>query len=137
MSDWKECLLAEILNCGYLDLQVLEDCEYDMSELIEECKFSFGVVNLNALACTMFVFGRRDIQSAIEERIAELEGGELTEAEEEELENLKLLDVWEDIESFHNFIDTSIWINNHKEIYENYLSEALAEFERNTGYVID
>lgn len=137
---FKDDLLVELLGCGYADLTVLEDCRYDFSEIIDECYSVYGKLELNALARIMFEFGIREIGDYVCERIEELEGyGEDTLDEElrEELNALREIDVYEDIQSFHNYLDTSIWVCDHNGIYENYLSEALDTFEHNTGYCIN
>ena len=36
MSDFREDLLTVILDCGYGDLYLLENCQYDMEEIIVE-----------------------------------------------------------------------------------------------------
>ena len=151
MVQGRDLLLSSILGCGYLDLSVLDDCEYDFDEMIEECKFNFGEISLNGLARTMFEMGIRDIEEWINNRIEEIKGemeyfyfedGENEEDDEEymmlreELEELEELKPWEDIESFHNYLDTSIYFVDNEETYNTYCGEALKEFEENTGYSI-
>ena len=139
---FKDDLLIELLGCGYADLSVLEGCKYDFSDIIEECYSVYGKLELNALAKIMFDFGIREIGEYIDNRIDELanyveEEDELPEELREELNALRDLYVYEDIQSFHNFLDTSIWICNHNDVYKKYLGEALLTFEENTGYYID
>ena len=151
MVQGRDLLLSSILGCGYLDLSVLDDCEYDFDEMVEECKFNFGEISLNGLARTMFAMGIRDIEEWINNRIEEIKGemeyfyfedGENEEDDEEymmlrkELEELEELKPWEDIESFHNYLDTSIYFIDNGETYNTYCEEALKEFECNTGYSI-
>jgi hypothetical protein len=157
MNDWKDDILAELLDCGYADLSVLEDCQYDMADIVEQCKADFGKIDLNRLAHTMFDFGRADIESKrlglIDELESELnewdnaiEGGqELTEEEQErydtlksDIELLKEFDVYENLESFHNYIDTSIWVTgtSDNERIRELLKDAFEEFKENTGYSI-
>lgn len=46
-----QSLLCSLLECGYLDLRVLEDCRYDMEDLIEEVnEMGYEKPNLNNLA---------------------------------------------------------------------------------------
>ena len=138
---FKDDLLVELLGCGYGDLSVLEGCRYDFSEIIEECYSVYGKLELNALARIMFEFGIREIGDYINDRIEEIEDAveeeDMLSAElKEELYDLRDLDVYEDIQSFHNFLDTSIWVCNHNETYEKYLEKALDMFSENTGYCI-
>ena len=143
MNDWKEDLLAAILDCGYADLYLLEDCRYDLCEIVEECRMNFGKLDINLLVRIMFEYGLRDIETAINDRICELESVEnernLDEDERVELESLRVLDPFENIESFHNYIDTSIWVSregNKREIYKRYLQDSLDRFEEMTGFQI-
>lgn len=138
---FKDDLLVELLGCGYADLSVLEGCRYDFSEIIDECYSVYGKLELNALAKIMFEFGIREIGDYICDRINSIEYGVddenmLSEELREELNALRDLDVGEDIQSFHNYLDTSIWVCNHEETYEKYLGEALDTFAKNTGYCI-
>lgn len=146
MTDYRDALLSEILNCGYLDLCVLEDCKYDYSDLIENCKFSFGEINLNNLARTMFDMGIGEIEDSIQARIEELKR-ELSYYEEDYfdkeieemrdvLKTLTKLSPFEDIESCHNYLDTSIYFINNSEIYNSYCQEELKTFTDNTGFTI-
>lgn len=134
---FKDDLLVSILDCGYADLSLLEHCEYDMYDIVDECKQSFdGNMNINNIVRIMFDFGLRDIESEIRERILELEADERNNEEQEELDKLIELDVYDDIESFHNYLDTSIWIAKNKEVYIEYLQESLDRFYENTGFEI-
>lgn len=134
MADYKTLLLSELLDCGYCDVDILEDVEYDISDLVEDCNMSFGKVTLNGLMMSAFAFGLRDFRKSIDERIEELESAEsLTKAEKKELKALKQLDPENDAESFHNYQDTSIWFNKNKELYEKYCQKECDEFEENTG----
>lgn len=148
-KDMMENLLINLLDCGYLDLRVLNGCEYDISDLIEECKeMGYEKPDLNNLAYAMFYIGKNDLQEAIDERIVNLEDAisdglvdddqEKKEGIEKQIEELKTLDAREDFESFHNYLDTSIYLSNHaeekREIYEKYLQKELDQFEENTGF---
>ena len=137
MADYKTLLLSELLDCGYYDVDILEDVEYDLSDLVEDCNMSFGKVTLNGLMMSAFAFGLRDFRKSIDERIEELESAELlTKAGKKALKALKQLDPENDAESFHNYQDTSIWFNKNKELYEKYCQKECDEFEENTGYSI-
>ena len=142
MYDFKEDLLCCLLNCGDLDINLLSDCGYELCDIVDDCKATFGEVNINNLVRIMFDYGLRDIETAINDRICEIEAvaGErdLDEDEENELEALRGLEPFDDIQSFHNFIDTHIWVDDDgkKETYKKYLQEALDEFEKMTGFEI-
>ena len=143
MSDWREDLLTSILDCGYGDLYLMEDCQYDIGEIVEECEVQFGKIDINCLVMTMFDFGLREIEEAVKDRLAELNDiketeGELSEEEQEEREALETLEPFEDMQSFHNFIDTHIWIDAKEKVpaYTKYLKEALDHFCEMTGFEI-
>lgn len=136
-------LLTVLLDCGYLDLRVIENCEYDFSELLEEVRdMGYEKPNLNNLAYAMFHVGTRDISSSIENRIGDLsaDSESLNQEDQEELQALKQLEPFEDIESFHNYIDTSIYFScsdEKRDIYMKYCESELDHFSQNTGFSID
>lgn len=135
-------LLTALLDCGYLDLRILNECEYNMIDLIEEVdSMGYEKIDINNLCFAMFQLGLRDMQESISERISDLENEEeLGEFEKGELEALKELEPFDDFESFHNYIDTHIYLSqyaNHKEeMYQNYCEKELNHFEKMTGFSI-
>lgn len=140
MNDWKTELLTELLDCGYGDLGILEDCEYDFCDVIQECKDCEMELTVNNLCWAMFQLALADFEQSINERIEklheELEDGIDAIPVHEELEALESLDVREDIETYHNYIDTHVWFRNNEEIYRRYLSSAMDDFEDHTGFCI-
>lgn len=137
MVDYREELLAELLNCGYYDVSLLKDCKYSFGYLIENCKYAFGNdVNVNNLVRIMFEIGIDEIEESISDRIREYDPEQASDDEREEHESLLLLNPHEDIESFHNYLDTSIWVTEHKELYERYLQDELDCFYEMTGFEI-
>lgn len=156
-------LLTSVLDCGYADLDVLMNCKYDISDLMDEVRdMGYQMPNLNNLAMAMFYIGRRAIQEWIDNRKDEVEEeidaiddwfkdneahalGDIADEEtrkealEEMLKALEGLEPQEDIESFHNFMDTSVYFSSgeKKEIYIKYCKDALDEFYDNTGYCLE
>lgn len=55
---------------------------------------------------------------------------------QEELDALNKLAVFDDFQTYHNYIDTHVWCEKNKEIYKKYLSEALDDFAKGTGFEI-
>lgn len=140
MTDFKDDIIVALLDCGYADIYIFDECQYDMSEMCDECKEDFSEVNINNLARTMFHFGLRDIANKVDKRIKELEETENpSDLEKAELEALNELSPFDDFESYHNYIDTSIWLENHDlaETYKAYMQEALDDFEEMTGFSIN
>ncbi len=137
MADFKTLLLCELLDCGTSDVDILEDIEYDVSDLVEYCDMNFEKVTLEGLVICAFSFGLRDFRKSIDKRIKVLESAEsLTKAEKKELKSLKQLDPENDSEWYFNYLDTSIWFNENNELYKKYCQEELDEFYENTGYEI-
>ena len=139
MTDFKDDIIVALLDCGYADIYVFDQCQYEMSQMCEECKDDYGEVNINNLARTMFNFGLRDIANKVDERIKELQETENpSEAEKTELEAIKELSPFDDFGSYHNCLDTSIWLERHDlaDTYKTYMQEALDDFEEMTGYAI-
>ena len=136
---WKS-ILCELLNCGYLDLDILDDADEDyVLEVIENLRFEGLEISLNAITSDMFWKARADIASAIENRIEELKDYEANESidddERKELTEIVALNPDEDIEWFCNCLDTSIYIVNDKyDIYKEYFGDLLDELEGKMGF---
>lgn len=133
-------LLSSILGCGFIDIGILEGVEYDWDDVIENINNNGSEINLNNIMCEVFEMGKNELNDFIIDRIQELdigEYGELSNDEQIEFDELQTLDVHNDIESFHNYLDTSIYFLNNEEIYKKYLKEGLDEFESKTGFRID
>lgn len=137
-------LLCNLLDCGEYDLSVLKDVEYEWCDIISDLKISGIEVNLNSIMARAFEYGLGEIKESIENRINELKiwherTDEEFEAECEELELLKYLDPYEDMEGYYNFLDTHMYITDpdKREIYEKYLSKELNHFKEMTGYAIE
>lgn len=128
-------LLAALLDCGYRDLDVLSNCEYNFYDLVGRTKEYTEQPNLNDLAYEMFNMAKNDLNDSITERMQELDAKEnLTREEAEELNALEQLNPYEDIESWHNFLDTSVYFISNGDVYKKYLDAALDDFEDHTGY---
>ena len=142
MSDFREDLLTVILDCGYGDLYLLGDCQYDIEEIVEDCIHTYGNLEINNLVRIMFDMGLSDIEAAINDRICQLEyrkkEEELSDEDKAELEVLSTLDPYSDIRSFHNYVDTHIWFDNKDNVfaYHAYMQDALDNFCEMTGFEI-
>jgi hypothetical protein len=136
---WKS-ILCELLDCGYLDLDILDDADEDyVLEAIENLRFEGLEISLNAITSEMFWRAGDDIASAVENRKEELQGFEaemsITDDECEELEAIEELNPDEDIEWFCNCLDTSIYIVNDKyDVYKKYFGDLLDELESKMGF---
>lgn len=136
MNDWRETALCALLDCGSDDLSLLDDFTGDIYEVIQDCKQEFGDdMNINNVVRVIFDIGTQELQSFVDGRIAELEGREeLSEEEDEELDALRQCEPYEDVRSYHNYLDTSVWIDEHAEIYAKYVRPGIEAFEELTGF---
>lgn len=138
MTSGRDSLLCEILHCGTLDLAMLDRVEYDWCDVLDQLDWPGNGMDFNLLMRGIVSCGIIGLREAIDDRIAELEAIELNEREldEEEAEELKViraLDPDEDVESYHNWLDTHVWFEKHGDEYREYLADAIEEFENNTG----
>jgi len=138
MVSSREDFLMQILHCGILDLKLIDDVDYDWCDIIEtDSTFPF---NLNGVMRRVFEYGFNQIENAVDNRIEYLRETQnvygISAEQKEELEALSQLDVWEDFQSFHNYIDTHVWCEKHKDIYQKYMEEALCDFADGTGFEI-
>ena len=138
----------ELLECGILDLNMLDGCEYDFYDVLQECNSFTEKPKLNDILYGAICIYQRNIQEKINERISELDDlmeelddyGEADTEEFSEYEKeqaaLKKLNPCEDIELFINSIDTSIYIKDEqkKATYNKYLSDIVNEEDDRLGF---
>ena len=159
----KDYLLMSLLNCGSYDLALLEKIDIEFADILENLKACGIEINLNSILWSSFDIGlnetnndigenKEPVIEEIEEKIenmkneiAELENNK-NEIEKlndkilelyKDIENIKQLDIFEDTEYYINYIDTSIWFANNKEIYTKYFKTQLENFKDMTGFSID
>lgn len=131
-----ESFLVNLLNCGIDDLRLIEDVNYPWCDILTgDMPF-----DMNDLMRMVVEFGIQQITDAANDRICELEAipneRERDEDEETELKALRSLSPEDDILSFHNYLDTHVWFENHADVYRTYLPEALDAFADGTGFEI-
>lgn len=137
-------LLTSVLRCGSADLEILANCEYPMDDVINESNGLDSELSVNGLCYAMFQLALYDVQNAIDARKEELletfqdkeNDGTLTEEERSDWVTLKNTEfnVYDDTESFHNFIDTDIYIHFNEDLYRKFFPEALEIMEEKTGF---
>lgn len=137
----QEDLLMNILHCGTLDLALIDKVGYDFCDILEQLEdIPIQQVGFNGLMRAVVDFGIICIKEAVDKRIEELEGcqadGAMSEEEAEELQALKQLNPDEDIQSYHNCIDTNVWFERNAGVYRRYLAEVLDAFCEGTGFEI-
>lgn len=140
-------LLTELLDCGSADLRIIADSEYPMDILIEWCRDNLGSdkITINDLAYAMFMIALDDVQEAIEEKMEQMADDlynpntEVSEEGKAKIEDIlnSHLTIRDDVETFHNYIDTHAYLINNQEIYQEYFSTELDMFETKTGYSLN
>ena len=131
-----QAFMCAALRCGTLDLNLLDDIEYDWEDILDRIDwFDYG---FNDVMRAVFDLGIIDIREEVENRIFELKSfDDRSPEEDEELEALSKLDPDNDFGSYHNYLDTNIWCEKHADIYHKYMWEALGTFEMRTGFQIE
>lgn len=134
----REDFLMQILQCGVLDLKLIDDVGYDFCDILElDSTFQFDI---NFVMSRVFEYGFSRIEDAIYERKEYLTDTRdtygISEEQQKELDALNELSVLDDFQTYHNFIDTHVWCDRNKETYKKYLSEALDDFAEGTGFEI-
>lgn len=141
MISSREDFLMTFLGCGQLDLALIDNVEYDWCDVFEQLDLNcLSSRKLPAIMSAVFSFGKSNLVEAIGERIDYLEDTKKTygisEEQEEELRDLKLLDPYEDLEEFHNYIDTHVTCVQNKEEYQKWLKKELNDFAEGTGFEV-
>lgn len=131
-----QAFMCTALRCGTLDLNLLDNIEYDWEDVLDRIDwFDYG---FNDVMRAVFDLGIIDIREEVDNRIFELKSfDDRSSEEDEELEALSKLDPDNDFGSYHNYLDTSIWCEKHADIYHKYMWEALGTFEIRTGFQIE
>lgn len=139
----REDILMTLFHCGICDLSLLDDIQYDAEDVLEQLRGCCGLddLDINMYVRAAFDLGFIEIREAVENRIDELksyeERGDLTEEEQEELDEILRLDPDADCGSYHNCIDTHAYIEKNGEVYHRYFQDALDNFENNTGFPLE
>lgn len=137
-----ESLLCSVLNCGSLDLSILDDTEYDLGDIVTDLEDIGVKPTLNAITGEIFRKGQQDLKEKLEERISNMksERDEFDERTEEyqrvqrQIDDLEILDPDNDIDWFCNCLDTSIWFSDNEEIYRKYLTDEIKDVEYDMGF---
>lgn len=137
-----ESLLCSLLDCGVLDLAILDDVGYDLGEIAEALQDSGIKPSLNAITVEIFYKGIEELTEALKNKINELayERGKYNkdsdeyEKLQEQINELEYCNPEEDVDWFCNCLDTSIWFSQNEEIYRKYLEDEISEIEDNMGF---
>ena len=139
-----EFIVCEMLNCGYLDIAVLDDVDDEwMSECLEEIK-SMDHYDFNTLMASIFLKAVSYIEDKLTEAQydAEQELEDMAEMDDESFEYqeasekvdaLYKLKPEEDIEWYCNCLDSSIYLVKNEELWRKYGADVLSEAEDKLG----
>lgn len=155
-----EGLLEELLGCGSFDLEMLDKCSYDFSDIKNEIESMGSDINFSNIIYGAICIYKNNLQAKIDSKVYELEcelkdlvyyvkeknkvctTDEQDDIDISELEykigELESLDVYDDIEEFINFLDTHLSLvcdEKKKNLYKKYLSDEINEEDNNIGFV--
>lgn len=156
----QQAVLSKILDCGYCDLELLEDIEYDLDDIIQDC-IDNGDLSLHGIFRGVFWMGARDLQNAFDkqrndirdniletlknEKTEWIDSGEMTIEELEDCEehkelvcDLELLDSGilnpeNDMNYFLNYMDTHVSIK-HIDFYRRWMENDVENIENYMGW---
>ena len=139
-----EELFANLLNCGTSDWACLNECNMDIREIAKEVIENEGrMPDLVDILIGIFHHGIYMMKIAVEERIEDLENlpnslhEKYSQDVNETLSTIRKLNPLEDMSYNVNYLDSSMSIVNHKDIYEKYFANTIEEIEDMTGYNIN
>lgn len=135
----KSNLFRVLLNCGELDVNMLLNVTYDWVDIFEECSPPDNL-DFGGLMWVALEYGLVQLQDAINNRIDELKdigADEITEEEQEELNELEKLDTDQDFDIYLNYLDTHLTCIHHQSIYNEYLLDAIKEVEEGVGLKVE
>ena len=138
-----EALVCNLLKCGPADLAMLERVGFDWPDVIEATGWrgsSYTDMDFNSLMDAVVYLGKMSLKDAVKNRIADMEilerRGDLDDDGIAVLFSLIWLNPEEDIQSFHNYLDTHVWFEKHGAVYRKHFAEELDEFAKNVGIEI-
>jgi|GEM_PF-1097953 len=137
-----EKLLCDLLDCGWLDLGILDDTKYDLKEIVEDLQHNGIKPSLNIITGEIFRKGQKALEEKLEEKICELKSerddckkdSEEYNALQKQIKELKRCNTENDIDWSCNFRNSSIWFYENEEIYRKYLADEIEEVEDDMGF---
>lgn len=130
----QDIILTTVLKCGTEDLHILDDVQYDLSEIVDDLIDEGIRPTLNAITSMVFYTAAMDLAYHIKEQISELEQNERSNEEDKELNALRKLDTSKDIGWYCNCLDTSVYFVQNEAVYKKYIPEKIKEIEEQTGF---
>lgn len=138
----REGLLCGILGCGFLDLRIIDDCRYDMTQICNDLKESHKDVSLNAVIEEIFRLGVLELEEMVSIRKEDTEirlesavkGSKLERLLNEQMEEIKSLCPKEDVVWYTNFLDSDIRFLKNESVYRKYFPGEISEIEDDMGF---
>jgi hypothetical protein len=139
----RDIVLMAVLECGTLDLEVLDDVEYDLGQIVDELFESEIKPTLNNIMATVFQKGVYELADYVEEEIQMqlamkamfFNEGSMEYAKcAEKVKELLTLCPEEDVGYYCNCIDTSVFFEKNEELYRKLLPDKIAKVEEHMGY---
>lgn len=159
----QQAVLSKILNCGYCDLELLEDIQYDLDDIIQDC-IDNEDLSLRSIFCSVFLMGASDLQNDFDkqkddirddilealknEREEWIDSGKMTIEELENCEEYKelisdldllssgVLNPWNDVSYYFNYIDTHVFMK-HIDFYRRWMQCDVENIENSMGWVFE
>ena len=136
-TDWKTALLAQVLDCGTRDVEILRDCNYDIGEICQNL-FEDGIrPTLNNILHDIFAQAKSELIDAVHGRICDLETEnylrDLTEEEQKDLALLRSLCPEKDVTWEVNSVCSYLYLDRREE-YLYVLQAEIEQIENNCGF---
>lgn len=135
-----EEILKVLLECGSLDLQMLDGVGYDLEEIVNVLLGEGIKPTLNAIMGEIFRKGQSELIEAVDEAIRERKEQQNNADDAEykwlqgEIDELESLNPEEDMNWYCNCLATSCRFSNNEEIYRKYILEEISNIEYNMGF---
>lgn len=137
-----ESLLCSVLDCGILDLSILDDVGYDLGEIYDELIAEGIRPTLNLITGEIFEKGKDALSDRLRDKLEEMAcerdeydgGSEEYKMMQEQIDELDSCDPEEDVDWFCNCLDTHVYFLNNEDIYRKYLADEISEIESDMGF---
>ncbi len=137
-----ESLLCSMLDCGVLDLSILDDVGYDLGEICEDLISEKIRPTLNLITGEIFRKGRDALTEKLRWKLEEMaherdgydRGSEDYEMMQEQIDELDSCDPEVDVDWFFNCLDTHVYFLNNEDVYRKYLADEISDIESDMGF---
>ena len=138
----REELLCGILDCGFGDLRMIDDCKYDLAEIYSDLKESHRYVSLNTVIDAIFRLGVSELEEKVlsqkEDTEIRLEsavkGSKLERMLYEQMEEINSLCPKDDVVWHTNFLDSDIRFCKNESLYRKHFAVEISGIEDNMGF---